>query len=227
MNGGAPGVVGADRLLCLYTPRSWSGEETPAPYRYGLQRTTRGWRTPATICNPVRPWGWAPIWGYVAQWTEDMGRLLRGFRVGTDPESRGIGNRGPRPRGIGHPRSPRSGGAITRSLAQEYPDQATALVRINASHPEPVERWPESRCGQPEWGLRMMRLAPALPSVGVLRATHRIGRLGRGLPEWEHCSAHHFLASPRQLRPAGAELDAFAATAEQLCAPSLPRRPPW
>lgn len=114
------------------------------------------------------------------------------------------------------------GALYVRAFAHEYPEQTAALVLVDPSHPQQFVRWPESTRGQQEWGRRMMRIAPALASVGLLRATNLFGRLGSQLPPAEYSSARHFLASASHLRVAGAELAAFDVTARQLEGKTLP-----
>ena len=104
------------------------------------------------------------------------------------------------------------GGMLALTFADRYRDDVAALVFVDSSHPDQLNRFtPEAREAQAGF-VKMVGIAPHLARFGILRATNLLGRTARELPEADYRAARMFAASPVHLRTSHRELLAWDAT---------------
>jgi pimeloyl-ACP methyl ester carboxylesterase len=108
------------------------------------------------------------------------------------------------------------GGLFVRLYAERYPEQAAGMVLLDASHPDQMERLPESVRKQVALGMKVMALAPALINVGLIRATGIFDQMGRGLPERAFAEAAAFASTVQHMETAHAEMLAWDDSAAQV-----------
>ncbi len=108
------------------------------------------------------------------------------------------------------------GGLFVRAYAGRYPGEVAGMVLLDASHPDQLERLPESARKQFALGMKVMALAPALIHVGLIRATGLFDQMGQGLPERAFAEAAAFASTARHLETANAEMRAWEDTAAQV-----------
>ncbi|OJT16889.1 hypothetical protein BO221_48245 [Archangium sp. Cb G35] len=108
------------------------------------------------------------------------------------------------------------GGLFVRVYADRYPGEAAGMVLLDASHPDQLERLPESVRKQFEAGIKVMAVAPVLVHVGLVRATGLFDQMGRGLPERAFAEVSAFGSTVRPLEAAHAEMRAWADTTAQV-----------
>lgn len=108
------------------------------------------------------------------------------------------------------------GGLFVRLYADRYPEQVAGMVLLDASHPDQMERLPESARKQVELSMKVMVLAPALINVGLIRATGLFDQMGRGLPERAFAEAAAFASTTRHMEAAHAEMRAWDDSAAQV-----------
>lgn len=106
------------------------------------------------------------------------------------------------------------GGIFARAFAAAYPEQVAGVVFVDSSHPDQLDRMSERHGKLFRISRGAMDLTPGVASIGVLRATNAIGRLGRDLPGEEYRAVRAFAASPRHLRASQAEMHAWEASME-------------
>lgn len=102
------------------------------------------------------------------------------------------------------------GAALARLDAALLGDEVLALVLVDPAHPGGARANPGHRT--------LMRAAPWLARMGVLRATRLLSSNGRGLPEPWHGALSTFLTRPDHLTRAAAEIahwDEITAEAER------------
>lgn len=108
------------------------------------------------------------------------------------------------------------GGLFVRVYADRYPGEAAGMVLLDASHPDQMQRLPESARKQFELGMKVMALGPALIQVGLIRATGIFEQMGRGLPERAFAEAAAFASTTRHMETAHAEMLAWEDTVAQV-----------
>ncbi|WP_257461542.1 alpha/beta hydrolase [Archangium lipolyticum] len=118
------------------------------------------------------------------------------------------------------------GGLFVRVYADRHPGEVAGMVLLDASHPDQLQRLPESARKQFELGMKVMDLAPALIHVGLVRATGLFAAIGRGLPERAFAEVEAFSATTRNLEAASAEMRAWDdSTAQVRATRGLGERP--
>jgi pimeloyl-ACP methyl ester carboxylesterase len=170
----------------------------------------------------------SPIWAWVQTQVDDTTRVCSYDRAGY-----GWSNVGPLPRDaktiaaelhallesaaiagplilVGHS----IGGVYTRVYARLYPEDVVGMVLVDSSHPDQLRRSPALKAAQ-DRGWQVLRLAPMLARLGVLRITGMLNSPFDGLPNRQHDEMSAFLATPLQLETTLAELMSWESSATQ------------
>ncbi|MCY1081411.1 alpha/beta hydrolase [Archangium lansingense] len=108
------------------------------------------------------------------------------------------------------------GGLFVRLYADRYPGEVAGMVLLDASHPDQMQRLPQSARTQLEVGMKVMAIAPALIQVGLARATGLFAAIGRGLPERAFAEVAAFASTPQHLAAAHAEMLVWEDTVAQV-----------
>jgi pimeloyl-ACP methyl ester carboxylesterase len=113
------------------------------------------------------------------------------------------------------------GGMYVRVYAAAYPGDVVGLVLVDSSHPDQLMRSP-SRSAELEGFKKILRIAPLLANLGIVR----LGHLGESetfdLPGRQRQELTAFAATPEQASTVLAELEGFPATTDLLhAAPPL------
>lgn len=112
------------------------------------------------------------------------------------------------------------GGVFIRIFQTNYPDSVSAMVFVDSSHPDQLERFPSDFVKQFRDFVTMIGWAPMVARFGVLRATNLVGGSAAGLPEDDYNAAVAFGTSIRHLRTSGRELAEWDRTMGQARASS-------
>ncbi len=101
------------------------------------------------------------------------------------------------------------GGLYIRAYRDVFPDEVVGMVLVDSSHPDQFARSPK-RSGEIAAAMNILRLAPWLAHVGLLRLTGLAEGDAFDLPPKARAELSAFAALPGQARTARAELSAFS-----------------
>ncbi|HLL81715.1 MAG TPA: alpha/beta fold hydrolase [Longimicrobium sp.] len=91
------------------------------------------------------------------------------------------------------------GGLFARVFTARYPDEVTAVVFIDAGHPDQMERFPEEARQQAARMEKAMDLMPTLARLGAIRISGMMTSQAKGLPAQAAEASAALLSSPAHL----------------------------
>lgn len=98
------------------------------------------------------------------------------------------------------------GGALVQIYAGLYPDDVAGIGLVDPSHPDLVNRYPETARAELERFSSMIGVASILAYAGITRATGLFAHKASGLPARAYQAAKLFVSSPQHLAAAHREL---------------------
>jgi pimeloyl-ACP methyl ester carboxylesterase len=107
------------------------------------------------------------------------------------------------------------GGMYARVFAARYPDEVTAVVLIDAGHPDQMERFPEEARKQAARAEKAMDLLPVMARLGIFRITGMMASQAKGLPARAAEESAALLSSPAHMDVAVRERLAWPEIAAQ------------
>ena len=103
------------------------------------------------------------------------------------------------------------GGILVRSFAAAHPDDVQALVLVDPTHEDQIDRFDDVTAGHFETFRRMMKILPVAAKLGLLHIWNPLAAVASGLEGKALERALLYAQSPKCLAAAADELDAWTA----------------